>query len=82
MARRPNRSHELDEDPSEADVERFGGVTQMCPECRTELYDDAEICWKCGHALSRRPAGPPKWFIITAAALVLSIVIAYVAFAF
>lgn len=49
-----------DEGPSEDDIRRFSGVTQSCPACRAELYDDAEICWSCGHALGA-PSGRPGW---------------------
>lgn len=62
MPRRPP----IDEDPSPEDLERFGGVTRQCPQCNTELYDEAELCWKCGHALSNQTAVPPKWVWITA----------------
>jgi hypothetical protein len=55
---------EIDEGPSEADLEKFGGVTRPCPECGTELYDDAEICWKCGHAISGESKGLPIWVIV------------------
>jgi predicted nucleic acid-binding Zn ribbon protein len=45
---------ERDEGPSEADIQRFGDVTQKCPQCGTELHDDAAVCWSCGHALAAR----------------------------
>jgi uncharacterized protein (DUF983 family) len=54
-SRRPIDPDELDEAPSEEDLERFGDVTQKCPQCGTELYDDVEVCWKCGHALLSGP---------------------------
>ncbi len=69
MARRMKRD-EIDDGPSEEDLERFGDVTQTCPSCGTTLYDDAEICWKCGGAVqeSLRP-GIPKWVLVTAGVL-------------
>lgn len=66
---------ETDEGPSEADLEKFGGVTRPCPECATDLYDDAAVCWKCGHALSGEAKGMPIWVVVTAAALVLAFVV-------
>lgn len=57
---------EIDEGPSEADLERFSGVTRSCPECGAEMYDDVEICWKCGHALSGEAKGLPVWVIVAA----------------
>ncbi len=71
-----------DEGPSEADMERFGGVTRPCPSCKADLYDDAEVCWKCGHALSGEASGPPKWVAVVAGVVVAAIVISYVVLRF
>lgn len=67
---------ERDDDPSDADIERFGGVTRTCPECSTEVYDDAEVCWKCGHAFSRtaQPSSRTTW-IVTGIIVVLVVVL-------
>ena len=66
---RPKRPpRELDEGPSEDDIERFSNVTRTCPECNKEVFDDAAICYHCGHAFERTTAGSsksPKWIIIT-----------------
>ncbi|CAG1001862.1 hypothetical protein PHYC_02949 [Phycisphaerales bacterium] len=67
MARDPD---ELDENPSESDVEAFGDATVTCPECGASLYDDVQICWKCGHALSGAAKGPRPWVIWVAIAMV------------
>jgi hypothetical protein len=66
------------EGPSEADIARFGDVTQNCPECKSELYDDAEVCWKCGHALmgSGQATPVPKWMFISAGLVLAGFVIA------
>ena len=69
----PKRS-EFDEFPSEEDVERFGDVTFKCPECGTELYDDVELCWNCGHAIGARVhagEGIPRWVMIVAVLVAL-----------
>jgi hypothetical protein len=62
-----------DEGPSQADVERFGDVTTKCPECGTELYDEAAVCWKCGHAIGD-PAFKPmsRWTIVAIGLVVLA----------
>ncbi|HYE63696.1 MAG TPA: hypothetical protein VD997_17020 [Phycisphaerales bacterium] len=73
----PRHDDELDEDPSPEDLERFGGATRTCPECRTELYDDSEVCWKCGHHISNRPKEPKTWVIIVAVGLVVLILGGY-----
>lgn len=69
---------EIDEGPSDDDLDKFGGVTRPCPECKTDLYDDAEVCWKCGHALSGEPKGPPMWIPIVAVVLLIAIVLFWV----
>ncbi len=63
---RPKRS-EFDEFPSDEDIERFGDVTYTCPECGTQLYDDVDLCWNCGHAVGARVdpgEGIPRWVIV------------------
>lgn len=47
----PERSP-ADDEPQDADIEKFGGVTVKCPECGAELYDEAELCFKCGAAVT------------------------------
>lgn len=78
MAKRP--AHDEDDDgPSAADLERFSDVTRRCPSCKSEVYDEAELCWKCGHAFSRADtATPPRWVLIVTIALLLGIVYFYV----
>ncbi len=63
--------HDDDPDaPQPEDVERFSDVTQTCPECGKDLFDDAEVCWNCGCAVSEartRAARPPLWALIAGA---------------
>lgn len=70
---------ELDEGPSAEDIERFGDVTQRCPNCDTELFDDVAVCWNCGHALSdSRSSGPSRWTIVVVVLVVVAILIVWV----
>lgn len=64
-----------DEGPSDEDIDRFGGVTQTCPKCRAELYDDAAVCWKCGHALMSDEGGVKPWVLVTVAVLIIMMVV-------
>ncbi|GJQ29002.1 MAG: hypothetical protein HBSAPP03_08860 [Phycisphaerae bacterium] len=72
----PRRNDELDESPQESDVEAFGDATVTCPHCRATLYDDVELCWKCGHALGAGPAHGRAWIAWVAAGLLALFVLA------
>lgn len=54
------------EGPSDEDIERFSNPTRACPECNTEVYDDTELCWNCGHAFRAQPGKLPTWVLVTA----------------
>jgi hypothetical protein len=69
----------IDEGPSDDDLERFSSATRTCPACRTELYDDAELCWKCGHALSSQ-AAVPRWVLVAGAVTLAAVLLAYALF--
>ncbi len=66
------RGHrDLDEGPSQDDLDRFADVTTTCKNCGTQLYDDVELCWNCGSPLSAssHASMPPKWVMLTSAVL-------------
>jgi uncharacterized protein (DUF983 family) len=75
VARKPRSSDEIDEGPSEADLDKFSDVTQKCPECGTELYDDVELCWNCGHALLSRPEKSPASMIVVLVVVMLVLIV-------
>lgn len=73
-----NYDDDIDPDgPSRADMERFGDEFVTCPECKSLVYDQAEICQSCGHALRAEPVGVPMWAIAVGATLVALMVGAY-----
>ena len=77
--RRPRPEREIDEMPSDEDVERFGDVTRTCPECAKEVFDDAAICYHCGHAFERTTAGSTRsrrWIVVTVIVIVGGFVLA------
>lgn len=51
------------EGPSAADLDRFGDELVRCPHCGARIYDQAELCPKCGMALGARPARLPAWAV-------------------
>jgi uncharacterized paraquat-inducible protein A len=71
MPRPGPRKPTSSDDPRPEDIEAFSDATRPCPKCRTTLYDDVELCWKCAYAVNTREqdAGVPKWAIITALVL-------------
>jgi hypothetical protein len=60
-----------EEGPSEADIARFGSETIQCPRCRSEMYDEAEMCMRCGHIRGEADAsGLPPWAVGVAVVLI------------
>ncbi len=71
---------EIDEGPSDEDIQRFGDVTRTCPECHKEVFDDAAICYHCGHAFERTTAGSTKasrWVVGTIVVIIIAFVLIY-----
>jgi len=70
----PQKSHRFDEfDESWDDDDDLGTPddepvdTIRCPECRRDVYEDAEACPYCGHFLvadTSAWAGRPMWWIV------------------
>lgn len=75
----PRRPPPDDDGPIDSDLEKFGDVTQTCPSCGTTLYDDADLCWNCGHALGTHPTKQiPMWVLITTAVLLALLILGLV----
>lgn len=55
-----SRNREVDDGPTQADIERFGGVTRPCRSCRSDVYDDATMCPHCGQLLDLPGDHPSK----------------------
>jgi hypothetical protein len=66
--------------PSREDMERFGDEFVTCPECKSLVYDQAEVCQACGRALHGEAKGPPLWALGVGAALLAAMVVGYVLF--
>lgn len=58
------REPEEGDGPSAADLDRFAGETRACPACGREVYDDAEVCYHCGAAMSGGRSAVPKWWVV------------------
>ncbi len=61
--------------PRLEDVEDFSDATRRCPECGTDVYDEAEVCFKCGHAFGDSKEAQTKpwvvWVILVVVAAIL-----------
>lgn len=66
------------EGPSLADIERFGDEVNSCPECGSEVYEQAPLCHVCGHAFESPSSKAPPWAMIVAAIAVLAILLVFV----
>lgn len=73
---RDNEGSDFNEEPNAHDLERFGGATRVCPACKKEVYDDAEICHECGHAFLVR-SEHPAWVAPVMIAIVVAFLLAY-----
>ena len=54
-------------------------ITFECPNCRREVYEQAEQCPRCGAYLSREDAPRsthPRWIILTAILLLIALIVA------
>jgi len=70
---------DIDEGPSAEDLARFGGETRPCPECATDVYDEASVCPRCGHVFEGDGAGAkmPMWVVVGAIAALLGFLVIY-----
>ncbi|MCL4741167.1 MAG: zinc-ribbon domain-containing protein [Phycisphaerales bacterium] len=67
------------EGPSAADLDRFGGEFVVCPECGFEVYDQAEVCPRCGRALTTLGGGrASRWVIVVVVVVLAVFVLAFV----
>jgi predicted nucleic acid-binding Zn ribbon protein len=62
--------------PRLEDVELFSDATRRCPECGTDVYDEAEVCYKCGHAFGATGSAQAKpWVVWVILIVVLAILV-------
>jgi hypothetical protein len=72
-------AREVDDDPSEEDLARLDSETRTCPACGRDVFDDAEICYHCGHHFLPGERAIP-WLQIMVAGVVLLAFVAVIAF--
>lgn len=74
--RDPSESWDLSEGldpegPSAQDLDRFGSEMDTCPNCGSSIYDQAEMCPKCGWYLGETPKSMPVWIVLIACGLIV-----------
>ncbi|GIK19743.1 MAG: hypothetical protein DYG93_09015 [Leptolyngbya sp. PLA2] len=76
----PDLDEGLDpEGPSAADLDRFGSEFVVCPECGFDVYDQAEVCPRCGRALTTLGGkGTPAWVIVVVALVLTGLAAVFV----
>lgn len=67
----PRGRRQLDEEPSDADVIRFDGDATRCRRCKTLLYDDLDMCPRCGEDVATGKSRTMPWWMILALGLVI-----------
>jgi hypothetical protein len=65
--------------PEEDDYDQEGSETVPCPQCGTEVYEDAVQCPVCGTYLTqggRAWTGRPAWWIVLGLLGILAVILA------
>ena len=52
------------EGPSAMDLDRFGSELDICPNCKSTIYDQAELCPRCGWYLGEVEKQVSIWVIL------------------
>ncbi len=72
------------QDSDDSDIDNDDGedfaITEPCPSCGHPIYEDAEICPKCGQyqSLEDSTSKKPLWIILTAGLCVAVILVVWV----
>ncbi len=67
-----NLSEGLDPDgPSAQDLDRFGSELDTCPNCKSTIYDQAEMCPQCGWYLGEVPKSLSPWVVVGVCGLIV-----------
>lgn len=67
-----NLSEGLDpEGPSAVDLDRFGSELDTCPNCKSTIYDQSEMCPQCGWYLGSEPKTLSLWVVLGVCGLIV-----------
>jgi len=59
------------EGPSAEDLDQFGDELDTCPNCKSTIYDQAEMCPECGWYLGEVEKSMSIWVILGVCALMM-----------
>lgn len=59
------------EGPSAADLDQFGSELDTCPNCKSSIYDQSEICPECGWYLGENPKTMSVWVFVGVVGLIV-----------
>lgn len=63
------------EGPSAEDLDRFGDEFVRCGSCGREVYDQAEVCPRCGGPVAGPGRATPGWIAWAAVAVLAAFVL-------
>lgn len=61
------------EGPSGVDLDRFGSELDTCPNCKSTIYDQSEICPRCGWYLGDDPKTVSLWVVLGVCGLIVMV---------
>lgn len=71
-----NLSEGLDpEGPSAVDLDRFGAELDTCPNCKSTIYDQSEMCPQCGWYLGEEPKSVSLWVVLGVCGLIIMLLL-------
>ncbi len=63
------------EGPSAHDLDRFGSELRTCPNCKSTIYDQAEMCPECGWYLGEVEKTVSLWAILSVCGLIVVVLL-------
>jgi RNA polymerase subunit RPABC4/transcription elongation factor Spt4 len=59
------------EGPSASDLDKFGSELDSCPNCRSTIYDQSEMCPECGWYLGETEKSVSLWVFVGVVGLIV-----------
>lgn len=59
------------EGPSASDLDKFGSELDSCPNCKSTIYDQSEMCPECGWYLGELEKSVSLWVFVGVVGLIV-----------